>query len=101
MEAPDFFLEQFDTVCRFFYELCLKGLSQEQLRYQPKEGLNWAAWLMWHCARSLDWANTLITPGRKRVLNQDWRARLNVQRRRYRNRNDTRGMRRIQSSSQA
>jgi hypothetical protein len=81
MEAQDFFLEQFDTVCGFFCELCLRGLTDEQLRYQPKEGLNSVAWLMWHTARSLDWANTVITPGRKQVWNEDWRARLNVPRR--------------------
>jgi hypothetical protein len=80
MEAQDFFLEQFDTVRGFFYELCLKGLTDEQLRYQPKEGLNSIAWLMWHTARCLDWANTLITPGRRQVLNEDWLARLNVSR---------------------
>jgi hypothetical protein len=81
MEAQDFFLEQFDTVCGFFCELCLKGLTDEQLRYQPKEGLNSIAWLMWHTARCLDWANTFIIPGHNQVLNKDWLARLNVSRR--------------------
>ncbi len=81
METRDFFLEQFDTVRELVYEHCLKGLSDDQLRYQPKEGLNSIAWLMWHTARCQDFANTLISPGREQVLNEDWLARLNVSRR--------------------
>jgi hypothetical protein len=81
METKDFFLEQFDTVRELFYEHCLKGLPDEQLRYQPKEGLNSIAWMMWHTARVQDFGNTLVCPGRKQVLNEDWVARLNVSRR--------------------
>jgi DinB superfamily len=81
MVAQGFFLEQFDTVRELVRESCLKGLTDEQLRYQPKEGLNSIAWLMWHTARCQDFANTLISPGREQVLNEDWLARLNVSRR--------------------
>jgi len=79
MEIRDFFLEQFDTVCGFVHE-CLKGLTDDQLKYQPKEGLNSIAWLMWHTARCQDFVNTLISPGRKHVLNEEWMVRLNVAR---------------------
>ncbi len=67
MNAQDFFLEQFDTVHELVYEHCLKRLTDDQLRYQPKEGLNSIAWLMWHTARCQDFANTLISPGREQV----------------------------------
>ncbi len=81
MVAQEFFLEQFDTVCELVNEYCIKGLTDEQLRYQPKEGLNSIAWLMWHTARGQDWGNTLISPGRRQVWNEDWMARLKVPRR--------------------
>ncbi len=81
MVAQEFFLEQFDTVYELFRQNCLKGLTDEQLRYQPKEGLNSIAWLMWHTARCQDFANTLISPCREQVLNEDWLERLNLSRR--------------------
>ncbi len=81
MVAQEFFLEQFDTVRELVNEYCIKELTDEQLRYQPKEGLNSIAWLMWHTARGQDWGNTLISPGRRQVWNEDWMARLNVLRR--------------------
>ena len=80
MNVQDFFLQQFDTVRELVNEHCLKGLTDDQLRYQPKEGLNSIAWLMWHTARCQDFGNTLISPGREQVLNEDWLARLNVSR---------------------
>lgn len=84
MYAQEFFLEQFDTVRGFVYEYCLKGLTDEQLRYQPQcgsEGLNAIAWMIWHTARCQDWGNTLIDPGRRQVWNEDWMARSNIPRR--------------------
>jgi hypothetical protein len=36
---------------------------------------------MWHTARCQDFGNTLISPGREQVLNEEWMARLNVTRR--------------------
>jgi hypothetical protein len=81
MDARDFFLEQFDMVRELAYEHCINGLTDEQLRSQPKEGLNSIAWFMWHTARCQDYVNTLIIPGREQVLNANWLARLNVSRR--------------------
>lgn len=81
METRDFFVKQFDTVRELVKEHCLKGLTDEQLRYQPHEGLNSIAWMMWHTARVQDVGNTLISPGREQVLNEDWLARLKVYRR--------------------
>jgi hypothetical protein len=80
MEIQDFFLEQYETVRWIVNDLFLKGLTDEQLRHQPKEGLNSIAWYMWHTARWQDFANTLISPGREQVLNKDWLVRLNISR---------------------
>ena len=81
MEIRDFFLDQYDTVCWSVNNLFVKDLSDAQLRHQPKEGLNSIAWYMWHTARWQDFANTLIEPGRKQVLDKEWLARMNLSRR--------------------
>src|SRR5438876_6879723 len=81
MEIRDFFLDQYDTVCWIVNNLFVKDLSDAQLRHQPKEGLNSIAWYMWHTARWQDFANTLIEPGRKQVLDKEWLARMNLSRR--------------------
>ena len=81
MEIRDFFLDQYDTVCWIVNNLFVKDLSDAQLRHQPKEGLNSIAWYMWHTARWQDFANTLIEPGRKQVLDREWLARMNLSRR--------------------
>lgn len=81
MDLREFFVEQFDTVRELAYDHCVKGLTGDQLKYQPQEGLNSIAWYLWHTARCQDYSNTLISPGRKQVLNDGWLARLNVSRR--------------------
>jgi hypothetical protein len=81
MDAREFFVEQFDTVRELAHDHCIKGLTDDQLKYQPQEGLNSIAWYLWHTARCQDYSNTLISPGRQQVLNDDWLARLNVSRR--------------------
>jgi DinB superfamily len=80
MEIQEFFLEQYNTVRWIISDLFLKDLTDDQLRHQPKEGLNSIAWYMWHTARWQDFSNTLISPGRKQVLNKDWLVRLNLSR---------------------
>jgi len=80
MDVCDFFLEQYDTVHSIVNDLFLKGLSDDQMRHQPKEGLNSMAWYVWHTARWQDFANTLIAPNRRQLLDQRWLARMNMQR---------------------
>ena len=38
------------------------------------------AWYVWHTARWQDFANTLIAPNRRQLLDQRWVARMNMQR---------------------
>ena len=81
MEAQEFFLQEYETVCWIVNDLFLKGVSDDQMRHQPKEGLNSMAWYLWHTARWQDFANTLIATGRSQVLDEQWRKRMNVSRR--------------------
>jgi hypothetical protein len=48
MDACEFFLEQYGTVRWIVNDLFLKGLNDDQMRNQPKEGLNSMAWYLWH-----------------------------------------------------
>jgi hypothetical protein len=81
METRTFFLEQYDTVRTIVNDMFLRGLDDDQLRHQPKEGLNSIAWYLWHTSRWQDFANTLIQENRRQVLDDSWIARLNVSRR--------------------
>lgn len=81
MQSSEFFLEQYDTVRGIVDDLFLKGLNDDQLTVQPREGLNSIAWYMWHTTRWQDFANTLIMPGCKQILDERWMTRMNVFRR--------------------
>jgi len=81
METQTFFLEQYDTVRAIVNDMFLRGLDDDQLRHQPKEGLNSIAWYLWHTSRWQDFANTLIQENRRQVLDDSWITRLNVSRR--------------------
>lgn len=81
MNACEFFLEQYDTVRSIVNDLFLKGMDDDQMRHQPKEGLNSMAWYLWHTARWQDFANTLIVADRQQVLDQHWLTRMNLSRR--------------------
>ena len=81
METRTFFLEQYDTVRAIVNDMFLRDLDDDQLRHQPKEGLNSIAWYLWHTSRWQDFANTLIQENRRQVLDDTWIARLKVSRR--------------------
>src|SRR3974390_87523 len=81
MDVQEFFLQEYDTVCWIVNDLFLKGVSDDQMRHQPKEGLNSMAWYLWHTARWQDFANTLIATERSQALNEYWLNRMNVTRR--------------------
>jgi hypothetical protein len=50
MDSCEFFLEQYNTVCSIVNDLFLKGVTDEQMRHQPDDGLNSMAWYLWHTA---------------------------------------------------
>jgi hypothetical protein len=80
MNACEFFLGEYDTVRFIVNDLFLKGLTDHQIRHQPKEGLNSIAWYLWHTARWQDFANTLLDHNQRQLLDDKWRKRMNVTR---------------------
>jgi hypothetical protein len=81
MNTSQFFLEQYDTVCSIANDLFLSGMSDDQLRHQPAEGLNSMAWYLWHTARWQDFSNTLIDEDRSQVLDDHWLVGMKIPRR--------------------
>lgn len=81
MTGSELVLEQYNTVRSIVDDLFLRGLTDEQVRHQPTEGLNSIAWYLWHTARWQDYANTLIENDRAQVLDDGWLRRMNIQRR--------------------
>jgi hypothetical protein len=61
-------------------ERWLDGLSDEQLRRRPGEGLNSIVWLLWHMARTEDVAVNLVVAARVQVFDDTWARRMNVPR---------------------
>jgi len=65
----------------FIEDAVLGGLSDEQLRARPGEGLNSIGWLVWHLARTEDLAANVLVAGRRQVLEEDgWLERLGLSR---------------------
>jgi hypothetical protein len=61
-------------------ERWLGGLSEEQMRRRPGDGLNSIVWLLWHMARTEDVAVNLIVAGRPQVFDEAWARQMNVPR---------------------
>jgi hypothetical protein len=62
-------------------EQAFGGLTDEQMRVQPREDLNSLAWIMWHIARSEDAIVNRVLAARPQVLDDEWQARLRIGRR--------------------
>jgi hypothetical protein len=63
-------------------DMVLAGLTEEQIRLTPQDGLNSIAWLFWHLARCEDAAINAVIGGRPQVLDDGgWTARLGIERR--------------------
>jgi hypothetical protein len=54
------------------------GLSDDQMRLRPGEGLNSLVWLLWHMARTEDVAINVIVAGSDQVLDAEWAHRMNL-----------------------
>ena len=62
-------------------DFVLSGLTDDQIRLRPREGLNSLAWLFWHIARTEDMGVSMIIAGRPQVLEEgDWAQRLGISR---------------------
>jgi hypothetical protein len=62
-----------------FEDLLLGGLSEEELRRRPQDGMNSLAWLLWHMARTEDMGVNLVVAGCTPVLEeQGWSGRLGI-----------------------
>ena len=61
-------------------ERWLGGLSDDQMRRRPGEGLNSIVWLLWHMARTEDVAVNLVVAARAQVFDDGWARRMNVAR---------------------
>jgi len=62
-------------------ERWLGGLSDDQLRLRPGDGVNSIVWLLWHMARTEDVAVNLVVAARAQVLDGAWARRMRVPRR--------------------
>jgi DinB superfamily len=54
------------------------GLSDDQMRARPGQGLNSLVWLLWHMARTEDVAVNVVVAGRPQLLDENWLRQLNV-----------------------
>ena len=59
----------------------LSGLSDEQMRRRPGEGVNSIVWLLWHMARTEDVAVNLVVAARTQVFDDTWAQWMKVPRR--------------------
>ena len=54
------------------------GLTDDQMRARPGDGLNSLIWLLWHMARTEDASVNLVVSDGRQVLDDDWSRRMNV-----------------------
>jgi DinB superfamily len=54
------------------------GLTDDQMRARPGNGLNSLIWLLWHMARTEDVAVNIVVSDGRQVLDDDWTRRMNV-----------------------
>ena len=73
--------EQFilDIYVRLFqeFELVLKGLTNEELNYQPNPHSNSIGWLVWHTTRSQDRLNADLFGEEQLWIREKWHVRFN------------------------
>jgi DinB superfamily len=54
------------------------GLTDQQMRSRPGNGLNSPVWLLWHMARVEDVGVNLIVTSGQQVLDEGWSSRLGI-----------------------
>lgn len=85
MDTVSFFLSQHSGVHSAevaggtpFTNRIFAGLTDDQMRARPGQGLNSLVWLLWHMARTEDVAVNLVVTDGRQVLDDAWVRRLNV-----------------------
>jgi hypothetical protein len=62
-------------------DFAVGGLTDEQMRRRPAEGMNSLVWILWHMARSEDMGVNALVAGRPQVIEEDnWLDRLGLSR---------------------
>ncbi len=70
-----------DDDAYFYEDRAIRQLNEDHLRLRP-QGLNSIAWIIWHIARTEDFAANVLIASRPQVLDEkDWPGRLKVSRR--------------------
>ncbi len=65
-----------------YEDVVLAGLTEDQMRLKPGEGMNSIVWLIWHMARTEDATMNLLVAGRPQVLDDaNWLEQLKLTRR--------------------
>jgi hypothetical protein len=54
------------------------GLTDDQMRARPGNGLNSLIWLLWHMARTEDVAVNIVVSDGRQILDDEWTRRMNV-----------------------
>lgn len=62
-------------------DFAVNGLTEEQMRRRPAEGMNSLVWILWHMARSEDMGVNALVAGRPQVIEEaGWLDRLGLSR---------------------
>lgn len=84
MDTVSFFLVQHGDVHSAvvagnatYADRVVAGLTDDQMRARPGQGLNSLVWLLWHMARTEDVSVNLVVADGRQVLDDDWVRRLN------------------------
>lgn len=79
MDACQFFLLRYEPVHRAVAEGLLGGLTDDQIRARPVDGVNPIAWIVWHIARGEDLGVSRFVGHRPQLFFEEgWGQRLNV-----------------------
>ena len=78
MYEIDMCLERHEHLHATLIPKLLRPLSPDQMRIRPAPLVNSIAWILWHMARTEDFAFTSILGERPQVLDRNWIQRLDV-----------------------
>ncbi|HEY96822.1 MAG TPA: DinB family protein [Dehalococcoidia bacterium] len=76
MEWKDLIMQNFENSLSIL-ERTLKGLTQEDLNWQPKPDCNSIGWITWHLSRFLDWGSSLLSGEEQLWIKDGWYGRFN------------------------